>query len=77
MNVTYKFPFTARGVNYGYKFIFFSLPGYFFGYVAATFFIANEPKPGVPCSVSVKIIDPEFERFFFNQHGRKDNKKVA
>src|SRR4030095_13868906 len=34
------------------------LVGYFFGYIAATFFIANKPEPGMPGSVSVKIIHP-------------------
>ncbi len=42
---------------------------YIFRYLAATFFIANEPASGMPRSVSVKIIDPVFERFFFNKHG--------
>src|SRR5688500_10190161 len=37
---------------------------YFLREVTATLFITNEPKSGVPRSVSVEVVDPVFERGF-------------
>jgi hypothetical protein len=42
------------------------LVGHFLRYFTATFFMGNEPESGVPGTVSVKIIDPVFEGFFFD-----------
>ena len=50
------------------------LVGYFFGYIATTFFIANEPELCMPRSITIKIIDLIFDYFIFEQHNRKDNK---
>jgi hypothetical protein len=41
---------------------------YLFGQITAGFFIPDKPAFGIPWSVSVKIIDPVFKRFLFNQH---------
>ena len=49
----------------------------FFGCITATFFVAHEPKSSPPRPVAIKIIDPVGERFLFNQHKRKDNKRAT